>query len=85
MELNLPKKINEQELISIASKNIVVIGANGSSKIRFGRDIEERYDKITHRISAQKSLSMPKGVINPRKNAMASLCNRECRNTVGRT
>jgi len=62
MKLNLPKKINAQEPVSIDSQNIVVVGANGSGKTRFGRDIEERYDEKTHRIAAQKSLSMPKEV-----------------------
>ena len=62
MELNLPKKINSQETVSVDCKNIVVIGANGSGKTRFGRDIEERYEEKTHRVSAQKSLSMPKEV-----------------------
>jgi len=62
MELKLPKKLNSQESISIDSKSIVVIGANGSGKTRFGYDIEKRYNNETHRISAQKSLSMPKEV-----------------------
>lgn len=62
MELKLPLKIGDSTHESIDSKCIVVIGSNGSGKTRFGRDIELRYDKITHRISAQKSLSMPKEV-----------------------
>lgn len=62
MELDLPIKLGENKHESIDSKCIVVIGSNGSGKTRFGRDIELRYDKITHRISAQKSLSMPKEV-----------------------
>ena len=62
MNITLPKKLNSQESISIDSKNIVIIGANGAGKTRFGTDIETRYNKKTHRISAQKSLSMPKEV-----------------------
>ncbi len=62
MELVLPNKTNSQEAISIESNCIVIIGANGSGKTRFGRDIEQRYDSQTHRISAQKSLSMPREV-----------------------
>lgn len=62
MNITLPKKLNSQESISIDSKNIVIIGANGAGKTRFGTDIENRYNKETHRISAQKSLSMPKEV-----------------------
>lgn len=62
MELVLPNKENSQEAVSIETNSIVIIGANGSGKTRFGRDIEQRYDAQTHRISAQKSLSMPKEV-----------------------
>lgn len=62
MKIILPKKLNSEESITIDPKSIVVIGANGSGKTRFGTDIENRYNKETHRISAQKSLSMPKEV-----------------------
>ena len=58
MNISMPKKLNSEESPSIDSMNIVVIGANGSGKTRFGTDIESRYDKQTHRISAQKSLNM---------------------------
>ena len=62
MNITLPKKLNSEEPITIDPKSIVVIGANGSGKTRFGTDIENQYNKETHRISAQKSLSMPKEV-----------------------
>ncbi len=62
MNIILPKKLNSQEDVTIDSNCIVVIGANGAGKTRFGTDIENRYNKQTHRISAQKSLSMPKEV-----------------------
>lgn len=62
MEITLPKKLNHPENIVTNYKRIVVIGANGSGKTRFGTDIETRYNQQTHRISAQKSLSMPKNV-----------------------
>jgi recombinational DNA repair ATPase RecF len=62
MELTLPKKLNHPENIIVDSKRIVIIGANGSGKTRFGTDIERRYNNQTHRISAQKSLTMPKNV-----------------------
>jgi hypothetical protein len=61
MEITLPKKIDNSEE-TINSSRIVVIGANGSGKTRFGTDIETRYNSQTHRISAQKSLTMPKNV-----------------------
>ena len=62
MDITLPKKKNTETPPTIDSQIIVVIGANGSGKTRFGSDIEKRYNRQTHRISAQKSLSMPKDV-----------------------
>jgi adenylate kinase family enzyme len=62
MDIELPQKLNSQEPVSISSNSIVVIGANGSGKTRFGSDIAKRYNQQTHRISAQKSLSMPSDV-----------------------
>jgi len=44
---------------TIEFNQLVIVGANGSGKTRFGSDIEERYSTKAHRISAQKSLSMP--------------------------
>lgn len=61
MIIQLPNRLDNNK-ITIDSKSIVVIGANGSGKTRFGTDIENRYYGNTHRISAQKSLSMPKEV-----------------------
>lgn len=61
MNIQLPQRI-DNNIINIDSKSFVIIGANGSGKTRFGSDIEQRYKQITHRISAQKSLSMPKEV-----------------------
>ena len=60
MEIILPKKKDSQDEIKIDSNSIVIIGANGSGKTRFSTNIEKRYDTNTHRISAQKSLTMPK-------------------------
>jgi|ERR1035437_1354104 ABC-type lipoprotein export system ATPase subunit len=62
MNIILPSKLNSTEQLTIDSKSFVIIGANGSGKTRFGTDIETRYNQVTHRISAQKSLSMPKQV-----------------------
>lgn len=61
MIIKLPNRI-DNDSIQVDTKSIVVIGANGSGKTRFGTAIENRYSRITHRISAQKSLSMPKEV-----------------------
>ena len=42
MEITLPNKIDNNQIV-INSKSIVVVGANGSGKTRFGTDIETRY------------------------------------------
>jgi hypothetical protein len=63
MKIELPtKKGRGNENIEIDFEQLVVIGANGSGKTRFGSFIEEKYNKKTHRISAQKSLSVPEYV-----------------------
>ncbi len=62
MKINLPRKKDHPENIEIDASKIVVIGANGSGKTRFGSKIEEEYLDNTLRISAQKSLAMPKHV-----------------------
>jgi len=60
MKITLPTKKGISNINpEIEFNQIVVIGANGSGKTRFGSNIEERYNEITHRISAQKSLSLP--------------------------
>ena len=59
MQIKLPPKKNSPEIILDNPNKIVVIGANGSGKTRFGSAIEMSYLKNTHRISAQKSLTMP--------------------------
>jgi len=56
MEIILPQKTDHPDDIVINSCHMVVIGANGSGKTRFGTDIETMYNEQTHRISAQKSL-----------------------------
>jgi ABC-type dipeptide/oligopeptide/nickel transport system ATPase subunit len=61
MKINLPtKKGNPNTNPELDFEQLVVIGANGSGKTRFGAKIEESNHLKTHRISAQKSLSMPK-------------------------
>jgi hypothetical protein len=61
MDITLPPKSNCPKLISVdGQKRLVIIGANGSGKTRFGSWIEENHLDKSHRVSAQKSLSMPK-------------------------
>ena len=63
MNIELPLKKGHPNLNpSLEFNQLVVIGANGSGKTRFGSDIEKRYFQNAHRISAQKSLTMPEFV-----------------------
>lgn len=63
MKINLPPKRGDAESCrELDFEQLVVVGANGAGKTRFGSWIEEHnYEKV-HRISAQKSLSMPSSV-----------------------
>ena len=62
MKLQLPKNKTESKEIEIKTNSLVIVGANGSGKTRFSTNLENKYNKVTHRISAQKSLSMPSEV-----------------------
>ncbi|MGS0744222.1 DUF4435 domain-containing protein [Glaciimonas sp. GG7] len=59
-QLILPRSSNTREYIEI-TQSLLLIGANGSGKTRLGTwiEIESPQRKSVHRISAQKSLSMP--------------------------
>lgn len=57
-----PKKGEAEENAKLNFEQLVVVGANGAGKTRFGSWIEEHYSDRVHRISAQKSLSMPSSV-----------------------
>jgi len=70
VEIVLPKKKNEVSEIKINTNRIVIIGANGAGKTRFSTNLENRYNSITHRVSAQKSLSMPK-TVSPKSKEIA--------------
>lgn len=60
MQITLPPRLDGQPVENIDFTTLVVIGANGSGKTRLGSYIEEKYKSKVHRVSAQKSLSMPK-------------------------
>ena len=63
MTITLPPRPEGLSPITIEdNKNIVIIGANGSGKTRIGSYIEENYTYDTHRISAQKSLTIPQNI-----------------------
>lgn len=63
MNIQLPtKKGNPNTDHGIDLKQLVIVGANGSGKTRFGSRIEEMLPNHTHRISAQKSLRLPRTV-----------------------
>ncbi|WP_314336467.1 DUF4435 domain-containing protein [Capnocytophaga leadbetteri] len=70
MNIILPNKKGSQSDVSLDFKTLVIVGANGSGKTRFGSKIEESYKDITHRISAQKSLIMP-DFVSPKSREVA--------------
>lgn len=73
MKITLPtKKGNPNSNPELEFEQIVLIGANGSGKTRFGSNIEEKYSKNSHRISAQKSLTMPSFVSTKPKEVATS-------------
>jgi hypothetical protein len=60
MNIQLPtKKGPPNTTPNIEFEQLVIIGANGAGKTRFGSDIESRYLGQTHRVSAQKSITFP--------------------------
>jgi len=59
MIVELPPKIGCNSLKLEDKKRIVLIGANGSGKTRFGVWIEKKHMERCHRISAQKALTIP--------------------------
>lgn len=72
MQIQLPtKKGQPNTKPTVEIGQLVVIGANGSGKTRFGSDIENRYLGQTHRISAQKSLTFPNEVSTKSKDRAA--------------
>ncbi len=63
MKITLPtKKGTPDTNPEVEFEQLVVVGANGAGKTRFGSKIEELYPLKTHRISAQKSLTFPSHV-----------------------
>ena len=70
MDITLSFKKGSQSDILLDFKTLVIVGANGSGKTRFGSKIEESYKGITHRISAQKSLIMP-DFVSPKSREVA--------------
>lgn len=59
MEIVLPKKSNSAESVILKDPhNIIIIGANGAGKSRFGRAIERRYADCVFRISAGNALCL---------------------------
>lgn len=65
-KIKMPISLNPNQKSDIidSEKSIVIVGANGSGKSRIGSWLEfnSEHKKEIHRVSAQKSLSMPKSV-----------------------
>jgi len=59
MKLILPKSknTNETEEIEVSNNSLIIIGANGSGKSKFGSWVEKKQPDNVHRISAQRSLN----------------------------
>lgn len=73
MNIQLPTKKGQPNTTpNIEFEQLVIVGANGSGKTRFGSDIERRYLVQTHRISAQKSLTFP-NEISPKSKKRAEI------------
>lgn len=73
MKITLPTKKgvpNSNPIIEF--EQLVIIGANGSGKTRLGSKIEENNSTKAHRISAQKSLTMPNFVTTKSKEVAES-------------
>ncbi|WP_106830217.1 DUF4435 domain-containing protein [Parabacteroides pacaensis] len=65
MEIILPCKLNSVEPITVNDENVlVVIGANGTGKSSFGRDIAERYPDFVERIAAMRALFISTSSVN---------------------
>jgi hypothetical protein len=64
-ELRLPPTAANPSPILVCAAPVVIIGANGSGKSRFGYWLEENQadPKLTHRISAQKLLTFAPSII----------------------
>ena len=57
--MTLPKRDDGKEDVVLKSpKSIVVIGANGAGKSRFGEEIEHLYPEYSFRISAESALNI---------------------------
>jgi ABC-type branched-subunit amino acid transport system ATPase component len=56
MELILPKRLNTNTLVTLDTRVVVVIGANGAGKSSFGKDLVKRYGEQAEYISGMHSL-----------------------------
>ena len=56
MELTLPRKLNATQPVTLDTKVLVVIGANGTGKSTFGQDILSRYPGHAEKISSIHAL-----------------------------
>lgn len=75
MEIVLPKKVNSEEPVRLADPhNMIIIGANGAGKSRFGREIERRFTESVFRVSALNALSIqPAGAIKGKNGSVSEL------------
>lgn len=77
MEILLPTKKGETTDKKISGVvNMVVVGANGAGKSRFGREIENRYKENTFRISALKTVMPLDETIEVKENSISGEYNK---------
>lgn len=65
-----PKRPGGDAVAFDSARSIVIVGANGSGKTRLGAFVEKRAGEKSHRISAQRSLNVPRSV-QPRSHEQA--------------
>lgn len=56
MELILPDKSNAVQPVTLDTKVLTIIGANGAGKSSFGKNLQERYPEQTEKISGMHAL-----------------------------
>lgn len=65
MEIQLPNKLNSERPVTLHGENVlVVIGANGTGKSSFGKDIAERYSDCVERIAGMRALFINSSSVN---------------------
>ena len=76
MKLTLPQKLNAAQAVTLDTKVLVVIGANGTGKSSFGQDILNRYPDRPKRFRAFMPCSLVATRLHLKSDRSCSTCNR---------